>query len=442
MNTARDRDVRRLAALAGTIAATALMAMAVPASAAPRGLSMSLRLTGSVIVVWQGDPSRGCAASGVCDVSGSATYRPGFDGSLQVGPDGFAFGGADASQPPVVRTREGRAGGASACADVLDSGFTPLAVDYLGDRLQVSLEELDLSAGRCAGPRLLDLSHALPHGSIATRKLRAGPRVLDLSMRTKFAAGPFAGVVISTVRVAIGRARTARSAGLPGVLRAPRGRMRNRYWVLDLRYRIREVSGALVTDFRGLPEPACTALGACGARGTSTYRLGALRGRIDLFAGARLRSRPRPPIGRALGAVRRGSLPVYADTRVSQGRASVTESVTSPAGTCSDSLFAEQPDIDVRSNARAVVLLLRSFELGSPGDSIRTRCQGPSQQDVLGRASLAHGSIPLAALGARQLQVRAGSTRSFSRSGYSGSRSEQLVMRLELVRARVYVVRG
>src|SRR5919109_1279164 len=244
LNTARDRDVRRLAALAGTIAATALMAMAVPASAAPRGLSMSLRLTGSVIVVWQGDPSRGCAASGVCDVSGSATYRPGFDGSLQVGPDGFAFGGADASQPPVVRTREGRAGGASACADVLDSGFTPLAVDYLGDRLQVSLEELDLSAGRCAGPRLLDLSHALPHGSIATRKLRAGPRVLDLSMRTKFAAGPFAGVVISTVRVAIGRARTARSAGLPGVLRAPRGRMRNRYWVLDLRYRIREVSGA------------------------------------------------------------------------------------------------------------------------------------------------------------------------------------------------------
>ena len=105
-------------------------------------------------------------------------------------------------------------------------------------------------------------------------------------------------------------------------------------------------------------------------------------------------------------------------------------------------LFAEQPDIDVRSDARAVVLLLRSFELGSPGDALRTRCPGPSQGDVLGRASLAHGSVPLAALGGHRLDVVAGSTRSFSRGGYTGSRSGQLVLHLELAHARVYVVRG
>jgi hypothetical protein len=435
--------VRGFAALAGTIAATALVGMAPPAAAAPQGLTMSVRLSGGIVAVWNGDPARGCAAAGVCNVTGSATYRPGFQGSLDVSPDGVAFGGADAAQPAVVRARQGGPASPVACADVLESSFTPLAVDYLGDRLQVSLEELDLSAGRCAGPRTLDLSHALPHGSIATSRLRRGARVLDLSARTRFAAGPFSGQVISTVRVAIGRARRVRGNPFPGVLRIPAGEGRNRYWVLDLQYRIKGVSGALVTDFRGLPDPACRALGACAARGTSTYTLKGVSGRIDLLAGTRLRrGRHRPDAGSALGLVKRGALPVYVDSRLWHARASIAENVTAPDGSCSDSVFAEQPYIDARSSDTAVVLLLRSSELGSIGDALRTRCPGPSQPDVLKRGSLAHGSIPLAALGAEALEVVAGSTRTFSRNGYAGSRHGQLQLQLELARSRVYVVRG
>jgi hypothetical protein len=443
LNSDCERDVRRLAALAGTIAATTLAGMTTPASAAPRGLSMPIRLSGAIVAVWRGDPARGCAAAGVCDVTGSATYRPGFRGSLDVSRDGVAFGGGDAAQPAVVRAREGGPGTPVACADVLESGFTPLGVDYLGDRLQISLEELDLSAGRCAGPRTLDLAHALPHGSIATRRVRSGPRVLDLSARTKFAAGPFAGEVISTVRVGIGRARSVRRGRLPGVLRISIGQGRNRYWVLDLQYRIKDVTGALVTDFHGLPDPACRALGACGMTGTSAYRLSGVSGRIDLLAGTRLRrGRHRPSVRSALAAVKRGALPVYVDSRLRHARTSISESVTSHDGICSDSLFAEQPYIDARSTSTAVVLLLRSFELGSLGDSLRTRCPGPSQQDVLERASLAHGSVPVAALGSDRLDVALGSTRTFSGSGYAGSRSGQLQLRLELARSRVHVVRG
>jgi hypothetical protein len=443
LNSARERDVRRFAALAGAIAATVLAGLAPPASAAPRGLSMSVRLSGAVVAVWHGDPARGCSGAGVCDVSGSATYRPGFEGSLDVSRESVAFGGADAAQPAVVRARAGSPDSPVACADILESAFTPLAVDYLGDRVQLSLEELNLSAGRCAGPRTPDLSHALPHGSISTRLLRRAPRVLDLSSRTKFAAGPFSGEVISTVRVAIGRARAVRKSRFPGVLRAPGGQGRKRYWVLDVRYRIKGVTGALVTDFRGLPDPACRALGACGASGTSTYKLTGVSGRIDLLAGTRLRrGRHRPSERAALATVRRGLLPVYADTRLRHARASISESVTSPDGTCADSLFAEQPYIDARSDDKAVVLLLRSFELGTLGDSLRTRCAGPSQQDVLKRAALAHGSIPLPALGSKRLEVVAGSARTFTRSGYTGSRGGQLRLGLELARSRVYVVRG
>jgi hypothetical protein len=442
LNSARERDVRRLAALAWTIVAIALAGIATPAAAAPRGLSMSVQLSGAVVAVWHGDPARGCAAAGVCDVTGSATYRPGFEGSLDVSRQGVAFGGSDAAAPAIVRAREDGPGGPVACADVLEAAFTPLSVDYLGDRVQLSLRELDLSAGRCAGPRTLDLSHTLPHGSIATRLLRRAPRVLDLSVRTKFAAGPFSGEVISTVKVAIGRAHAARQTRFPGVLRVGAGG-RKRYWVLDLQYRIKDVSGELVTDFHGLPDPACRALGACGTSGSSKYSLTGVSGRIDLLAGTRLRrGRQKPAVRSALAVVKRGSLPVYVDSRLWHARASVSERVTSPDGSCSDSLFAVQPYIDARSDERAVVLLLRSFELGSPGDSLRTRCPGPSQQDVLKRASLAHGSIPLAALGSKQLEVVAGSPRTFSRRGYAGSRSGQLQLRLELARSRVYVVRG
>jgi hypothetical protein len=223
----------------------------------------------------------------------------------------------------------------------------------------------------------------------------------------------------------------------------PPGQGRKRYWLLDLQYRIRDVSGALVTDFRGLPDPACRALGACATTGTSTYKLTGVSGRIDMLAGSRLRrGRHRPTVKAALGAVRRGALPVYVDSRLWHARATISESVTSPDGACADSLFAEQPYIDARSDDRAVVLLLRSFELGSLGDSLRTRCPGPSQQDVLERASLAHGSIPLTELGSGELEVAAGSMRTFSRSGYSGSRSGQLQLRLALARSRVFVVRG
>ena len=116
--------------------------------------------------------------------------------------------------------------------------------------------------------------------------------------------------------------------------------------------------------------------------------------------------------------------------------------VTSPAGTCSDGLFTEPPVIDSRATKTALVLLLRSDELGSLADTLRTRCPGPSQPDVLKEASLAHGSIPFESVGSPAVQVPAGSTRAFARNGYSGSRRGQLRLDLELVKSRLYTVRG
>ncbi len=405
---------------------------------------MSLRISGSLVATWHGDPARGCAAAGVCTVSGSTTYRPGFRGRLEVSPNTVGFGGAESAQPPVVRARDGGSPASTACADILEPSFSPLSFDFLGDELQVTLEELELSAGRCAGPRSFDLGHALPHGSVKTRRLRRAARVLDLSVRTLFVAGPFSGEVTSTVKVSLGRAQPVRHAFSPEILRIRAGRReQKRYWVLEVRYRVAGASGSLVTDFRGVPDPACRALGACGSSGTSSYTLRGVSGRIDMIAGRRLRrGQKRPSVAAALRALRRGSLAVYADSRLWHARATVTERVTAPGVSCSDSLFTEPPVMDSRSTRKDVVLLLRAGDLGSVADSLRTRCPGPSQSDVLKRGSLAHGSIAREALGSETLPVTLGSTRAFSRSGYVGSRHGQLQLQLGLVRSRVYVVRG
>jgi hypothetical protein len=440
----REREVRRFAALAGSIAATALALVAATPATAAQGLGMSLRVSGSLVATWHGDPAHGCAAAGVCEVSGSATYKPGFEGRLDVSRDSVGFGGADSAQPPVVRVRDGSPAARIACADVLEGGFSPLGFEYLGDELQVTFEELELSAGRCAGPRTLDLAHALPHGSIKTRRLQRAPRVLDLGARSRFVAGPFSGEVISTVRIALGRAQVVRNRFSPGILRVPPGHGgRTRYSVLDLQYRITDVAGALVTDFHGLPDPACGALGACGTNGSSSYTLKGVSGRIDMTAVRRLRrGQRRPGLGSELRALRGGSLLPYAESRLWHARATVAESVTSPAGSCSDSLFTEPPIIDSRSTRKQLVLLVRSGDIGSLGDTLRTRCPGPSQSDVLRRGSLAHGGIALAAVGGKTIQVSLGSTLSFSKNGYAGSRHGQLQLQLELVRTRIYVVKG
>jgi hypothetical protein len=154
------------------------------------------------------------------------------------------------------------------------------------------------------------------------------------------------------------------------------------------------------------------------------------------------RGQRRPRLAAELRALRRGSLPVYADSRLWRARATVAESVTSPAAACTDSLFTEPPIIDSRSTRKQLVLLVRSGDIGSLGDTLRTRCPGPSQADVLRRGSLAHGGIPLEAVGRTSLQVPLGSTLSFSKNGYAGSRHGQLQLQLELVGAQVYVVKG
>jgi hypothetical protein len=426
--------VRRFAALAG-IVATSLAGLVAPAAEAERSLGTQIHLFGTVVATWQGDPARGCAQAGVCSVSGSATYKPGLTAHVGLGTGGASFGGSGAFTPAVVRVRDAAAGEAAACADALQPIFSPISIESSGGTIDAAFDSLELSSGRCAGPRTLDLEHALPRASIATARLRSRARVLDLSSRTRFAAGPFSGSVLSTVRIAFARLRPTEGFSSSDFSIGGIREGHARYAGVELDYRITGVSGALTTDFRGAPGAACTALGACGASGNSAYTLAGVSGDMIVFGTRRLAKGRRPPSYReALRALRRGDLPIDAFANLSRARATVAERFDSSSGTCSDSLFTAAPGIDLRPGGDALELRLQSQgALGT--DSLRTRCPGPAEQDAIGRGSIASGKIMLPTLGGKRIRVVTTSGRSFVGGGYAGSRHGQLELSMELVRA-------
>ncbi|MGH2855968.1 MAG: hypothetical protein ACRDMJ_00630, partial [Solirubrobacteraceae bacterium] len=68
--------VKAIAAI-GALACTALAAA--PAAGAP-GRQVTTTMTGALTIAWQADPARGCAAAGLCGVSGSLEMLAGGSG--------------------------------------------------------------------------------------------------------------------------------------------------------------------------------------------------------------------------------------------------------------------------------------------------------------------------------------------------------------------------
>ncbi|MGZ4201334.1 MAG: hypothetical protein ACXVRH_04660 [Thermoleophilaceae bacterium] len=81
----------------------------------------------------------------------------------------------------------------------------------------------------------------------------------------------------------------------------------------------------------------------------------------------------------------------------------------------------------------------------SAGDNLRTYCQGPSEEDVVGRSALASADVPPAQLVAPTLRVPiSGGSHSFQSGAYGGSRSGEIdidfvrtALRVKVFRVRV-----
>ncbi len=345
----------------------------------------------------------------------------------------------------MVRVRhEAPSGPASSCVDVLPQEIESGA-DIYEDQLVFSVGGASLSAGRCAGPRPLDLTRALPLRLLPLKSVARRARVVDLSGRFSFVAGPFRGQVVSSVKATV-RRRSAPSDSIFGSSFTERfdSGPKRRYAVLRLRYRVSPASGTLLTSFRGRPRPACVALGACGARGSSALEVSAQGGSIDVYGWRRQSGGPARKDA-LLRALRRGGLPIQADARLSRPASQVRQVVTVGDGAaCSDALFVLPPEFFVRRQRRAprLSVYLNPSDFSSASDSLRARCPGPSASDVLPGPVLARGGIALSDLGQPSLPVLLKPTAAaFMAGGYAGERSGGMPLALRLTKSEVGIER-
>jgi hypothetical protein len=403
-------------------------------SAAPASGQVDYQPVGALDYVWTGVTSRGCAAAGLCGVTGS----------LQVTPDGDEGGGSGqpsvdvGDENAVVRVEYPALTGLPkrVCVDPMPYDVTfALARRHGRNASPVGVGEAfnDVSAGQCAGPTATDLGRV----RLPVRKERNGD--YDLSGSPSFGAGPFKVTVISKLRVLVSR------VNFPGFSNPPFPRPRPGSFPQPRRvlaeeahvsYRISGVSGAISDSFSGLPAPLCAGLGACGTSGSVRVALATIR-QMLVLSGERIVAH-RVSGARALRDLRAGRLGLFDNTYELAPTGSVTESDSGPGSTmCSDALTNPGPRFFSTGTRTADKIYLDpngvNDVFGDP-EPLRTRCPGPSTETIAPGA-VAAGIVRASELGAPRIRLVLRNRGRFEGVGYRGTRSGAI--ELTLIRTKV-----
>ena len=391
---------------------------------------------GSLAYIWKGDPARGCAAQGLCGVSGSIQVVTGGSSSSQSGT----------RLPPVEITDDASvarvddvssAGSAQReCADVVpvDVSFDLRSAGSgrlraVADRYAFELP----SAGRCAGPTAADLA------SVVLPARRLGHRGYDLSGSDTFGAGPFDVTVVSTIRALFvsGFSGPNPPRVSPGPA-PPKSRPALQEFA-EADYRLAGITGGLGASFSGLADPLCEPQGACGTAGQLRLVLTARRQNLD-FYGSRIVKR-RVASAQVLTDLRAGRLDLSDNAYTMRLGGELTGTLTGADGlSCSDRLAQQPTGLSSAATSLADRLTLDpgSFSgslFGMSVDLLRTRCPGPGTSDILDGAALATASVAAHDIGAPRLTIALNASGRFTGSAYQGARSGSIV--LTLVRVRV-----
>ncbi|MGH2875216.1 MAG: hypothetical protein ACRDLV_03075, partial [Solirubrobacteraceae bacterium] len=295
------------------------------------------------------------------------------------------------------------------------------------------------SSGRCAGPAASDLVKL----TFPARRLPGGD--YDLSGTRTFGAGPFTITAVSTLRMIVSRSPIAFPGFpvVPGTWSSSSGiNISSKLHPALVEqatydYRLVRVAGSLTTTFAGEADPMCRPLGACGASGRIDASL-AGHGTVE-FSGSR-RVGHRTGAAAALADLRAGRMAVFDTLGSLSLRETTSETLTATGDACTNRIT--QPLALATSGfhhgAERVVLgpgpdSSLGFETGA--DLLRTRCPGPSLQDVAGGGSLAQTTLAAGALGDHRIKLVLSSSRPFSGSAYTGTRAGTIVLMLALVRA-------
>ncbi|MFL5895682.1 MAG: hypothetical protein ACJ76Z_11315 [Thermoleophilaceae bacterium] len=420
----------------------ALVVAFVPASAGARTgpQSVGLSSSGALVVRWQSNPDT-CAASGLCGRSGTLSWRPGSDNSLEFfGADagGFVgFFGADA----VVRSRRTTSDGDAVCVDTITGSLVNLALKPAG-RGRVALamtDETGLGFGRCAGPLGADFASALPVSApLEVAALKRGTGV-DLQQTNPFGGGAFTGEVISTLVLRTHRERGGISESF-GTSVKPRRGPRVRYGLIQLTYAIEHLTADMGIAYTGLPAPGCEPFDGCGLGGTlriaGEFDQGRLvAGGARRLPGAHARETPAAAL-RALRSGRsRGNVEAFLGTEPVVFQLSQTAGFEGEQP-CTDSGRYEVEDLGTRHAAGGIRVSFGQSG-GTVADLIRTRCPGPLSLDLGLGGPLATGTLRFRALGQKSLTLTLRPPAAFDSVAYRGAGQGAVTLSLRLVRQDV-----
>jgi hypothetical protein len=418
-----------------------------------------LHVTGAVSVDFHGDQAAGCEAARLCGVSGTVTWNPSGPGTLLAfgfrDADGthaeqgyLSFGDqrGDTSPRPTVYSRVQR--GDALCADVgstdsaaFGSGPTPgrsLEIGLLTSQ-GIGLAAVQALRTRCAGPLAADVAGLLPTRVISERALLHHTNKLDFSAERTFSAHGLTGTVHSTVVFHLGRGAGADNQSdqsFPGPTRVVRRRS------LEVRYRVEQVSGQVVTGLRGLADPdLCGPLDSCGLAGSVTVAPRASAGDADVFVEAPARhpwSDLRRAAGLAPGAVPRGVRTYGYVSWPNDHGTTASDLARYGAPDCADSEPLLGGSVALRFSSGLVHAVYGDTE--EPGaELLATRCPGPGLNDVAPAGALATTTVPLRTFGARRVTLRIAHGHTYASDGYRGSVSPDvtLVLRRTKIKRRV-----
>lgn len=418
------------------------------AGAAPAAADEQLAETGSVAYSWHGDPARGCAAEGLCDVQGSVIVRPSSPADLSSTGGGTYDASIDATVTIRVQT------GADApvgCVDLAQNDASDLLIDRArGGRLFATVSPPP-SSGRCAGPLQRDLA------ALTLPVQKSGRRLLSFDLRTvkAFSAGPFSGSLVSTL--VLKPETSALAGGLSGIFTggsssgsffptpgtAPGPKLHPvLYEHVEFTYALTSQAASLEASFSGEPEPLCVTAGSCGVTGVLALSLPS-RYRDTIVITARGVVRKRVGSRQTIADFESGRL----GPGSGEGAATlqVTETLTNPDGSTCRATSSSRFDYGWSFGIARRELQIQLDEppgLFGPGAPLfRSYCPGPSDVDVLGGGPLigtpiAQGSAAFSDLPNHATTVALTNPGSFDGDGYTGTRTGAIDLALTLERVR------
>jgi hypothetical protein len=405
----------------GSVVLALLLALIAPAAASA---DEQLLVSGSVTYSWHGDPSRGCAAVGLCGVEGAVIVDPQGSADTQrvAGRTFVNFEFPDAT----VRVLEGN----GECVDTPgDAAGQVLVLARGAHGGLVGQIQQPLSSGRCPGPIAQDLSGL----DLPVRKTGGKLATFDMRGSRPFAAGPFSGTVVSSVVLRPDRSgsTTESSSGSGTTTGTPTHKILLER--VTLRYRLAPLTGGLEIPFSGDPEPVCALLDSCGTRGTLLVSAAGASVPVTLTASRRVAGR----VGarRALADLRRGRLGQPSGFAMVH-RLDVAETLFAADGSRCDA-SAQGSGVALSFGAPGRGSVTRVTLSGLQQEVMRTYCPGPSTADVADSGVLGTATVPVAQLLRRQSDLMLADPGSFDGIGYSGTRTDGIgfSMVLEGIRA-------